>query len=337
MVEAPQLPPNAELKPALPSELLRTQAGGTRPGEDLLSLTVAVVAICGPAHLERCLTALDAQVGAPRFEVLVIHDPALDGIADVCERHAARAVGNAGQRTPLELASRAIKESAGDLILLTEDHCIPAPDWVARLRAAQHPGRAVVGGRVEVRPGVSAVDWAFYFVDFFRYSAPVVEGPSPSLTVCNASYKRAELEQVRDNWEVYFHETAVNARLHERFGDLWLTPDSLVQMHRHVTFAEALRERYAFGRLFGCTRLEFCGLGKRLFYCLFAPTLPLILMGRMTRKGLSSRTLRAGFLRSSPVLAALALAWSWGEWLGYLTRREPRSLIAAQELHPPEI
>ena len=184
---------------------------------------------------------------------------------------------------------------------------------------------------MEVRPGVSAVDWAFYFVDFFRYANPVVEGPSPTLTVCNASYKNAELDKIRDNWDVYFHETAVNDALRTQFGDLWLTPTSAVAMHRHVTFREAVRERYAFGRLFGCTRLNFCGPLRRLYYALFAPALPFLLMWRMTSKGMSAR-LRPDFLRAFPTLVVLAFAWSIGEWLGYLTAREPGSLIAAQEL-----
>jgi len=295
-----------------------------------MTVTVAVVAICGPVHLERCLAALEAQVDGVEFDVVVIADPELQGLEDVAARHGARFVTNAGQRTPLELASRAIQQASGDLVLLTEDHCIPEPNWVAAMRAAQHPGRAVVGGRVEVRSGVSAVDWAFYFVDFFRYAAPVAEGPSPTLTVCNAAYKKHELERIRDNWEVYFHETAVNEALRQRFGDLWLTPSSAVAMHRHVTFREAVRERYAFGRLFGCTRLNFCGPGKRLYYVAFAPALPLLLMGRMARKGWTPR-LRRAFVRAFPTLVVLALAWSFGEWLGYLTAREPGSLIAAQE------
>ena len=329
--EAPQLPPNAARKPPLPSDETHTQALGTRPGEDLCSITVAVVAICGPLHLARNLAALRAQVGAPPFDVLVVYDPVLAGVAELCAELGVRAVSNAGQRTPLELAARAVESATGDLVILTEDHCIASPDWVRAMRAAQHPGRAVVGGRVEVRPGVSAVDWAFYFVDFFRYASPVREGPAPSLTVCNAAYKRAELAAIGELWRVYFHETAVNSALAERFGDLWLTPASCVSMQRHVSFREALRERYAFGRLFACARLDFCSRAKRLYYAAFAPALPVLLMGRMARKGLGSPALRPAFVRASPVLFALVLAWSAGEWLGYLTRREPRSLIAAAE------
>lgn len=298
-----------------------------------VSLTVSVVGICSAAHLERCLAGLAAQQGAPAFDIVVAYDPNLGGMQDLAARWPrVRLVSNAGQRTPLELASRALAEAQGDLILLTEDHCIPAPDWVATMLAAQAPGRAVVGGLVEIRPGASAVDWAFYFVDFFRYASPAGAGPSPTLTVCNVSYRRESLAAIRELWQVYFHETAINDALRERFGSLWLEPRACVSMARHVTLADALYERYAFGRLFGCTRLGFCRAGRRLYYCVLAPLLPLVLLARMASKATSSGRLLRDFARSIVPLTLMVLCWSWGEWLGYLTRRHPKSLIVAPEI-----
>jgi len=254
------------------------------------SVSVAVVAICGAVHLERCLAALQVQEGAPVFDVAVAYDPNIAGIDEVAARFPdVRFVVNAGQRTPLELASRALEAARGELILLTEDHCVPAPSWVREMVAAQAPGRAVVGGRVEIGPGASATDWAFYFVDFFRYAGPVREGPSPTLTVCNASYKRAQLDEVRDAWTEIFHETAINDRLRDRFGSLWLCERSEVTMGRHVTLRDALFERYAFGRLFGCTRIGYVSRAKRLYYALLAPLLPLLLLGRMANKAQQGR------------------------------------------------
>lgn len=294
---------------------------------------MSVVGICGAAHLERCLAGLAAQRGAPAFEIVVAYDPNLSGMEELAARWpGVRMVSNAGQRTPLELASRALAEAQGELILLTEDHCIPEPDWVATMLAAQAAGRAVVGGLVEIRPGASAVDWAFYFVDFFRYASPAQAGPSPTLTVCNVSYRRESLAAVRDLWQVHFHETAINDALRERFGSLWLEPKARVSMARHVALGDALYERYAFGRLFGCTRLGFCSSGRRLYYCVLAPLLPAVLLARMGRKALASGRLLRNFLRACVPLTLMVLCWSWGEWLGYLTRRHPRSLVVAPEI-----
>jgi hypothetical protein len=296
------------------------------------SVTVGVVSICGAAHLARCLDALAAQEGAPAFNVVVVYDPHLEDIPALRDRYPhVRMVANEGQRTPLELASRAVREATGDLVLLTEDHCEPRRDWVRRLCEAQGPGRAAVGGVVETHAGVSAVDWAFYYVDFFRYGKPVSEGPSPTLTVCNVAYRLSYLVEISPVWEKFFHETAVNDALRSRFGPLWMTPDAEVKMQRHVRFGDALYERYAFGRLFGCTRLEFASAGRTLFYTVFAPALPLLLLGRMLMKALGSSSTLFPFLRALPALTLMVLAWSWGEWMGYLTRVRPQSLVVAQE------
>ncbi|MEJ7812192.1 MAG: glycosyltransferase [Gemmatimonadaceae bacterium] len=297
------------------------------------SVTVAIVGICGAEHLERCLRALDAQRDAPPFDIVVVHDPLLAGMDAVRERFPrARLIANAGQRTPLELASRAMSESRGEIILLTEDHCIPHPEWVRQLSAALVPGRAVAGGVVETDRDATPTDWAFYFVDFFRYMRPVSGGPSPTLTVCNAAYRRAQLDEIAPLWGTIFHETAVNDALRERFGLLWLTPDAEVRMRRTVRFADAVYERYAFGRLFGCTRLDFVDGRKRLMFSLLAPALPALLLGRMAGKALRRPAAIPIFLRALPALTAMVLAWSWGEWLGYLTRRRPASLNVAPEV-----
>jgi hypothetical protein len=296
-------------------------------------VTVAVVSICGAAHLTRCLDALAAQTGAPPFEVVVVFDPHLEDVPALQPRYPdVRLVSNEGQRTPLELASRAVREAGGDIVLLTEDHCVPRPDWVATLLAAVRPGRGAVGGVVEPESEARAVDWAFFYVDFFRYMRPVREGPSPSLTVCNVAYRRSDLEAIRPLWESFFHETAINDALRKRFGPLWLVPEAEVRMRRTVRFADAVYERYAFGRLFGCTRLVFAGPARRLFYTVFAPTLPLLLLGRMAAKAVRRPPVWLRFLKAAPALAVMVLAWSWGEWLGYLTRRRPRTLVVAPEI-----
>jgi hypothetical protein len=208
---------------------------------------------------------------------------------------------------------------------------MPSPHWVARLAAALPEDAPAVGGSVEVAEDATATDFAFYFVDFFRYAPPVAPGPSPTLTVCNVAYRRACLEAIAGRWRDFFHETAVNDALRERFGPLCLVADAPVRMRRHVRLGDALYERYAFGRLFGCTRLAFASPWRRALYTLGAPALPLLLLTRMAAKALPAPVLRGRFLRALPALTGMVLTWTWGEWLGYLTRRRPRRLTVAPE------
>lgn len=296
------------------------------------SVTVAVVGICGAAHLARCLDALASQEGAPPFDIVVAYDSRLDRIESLGPRYPrARLVAKEGEHTPVELAARAVREARGEVVLLTEDHCIPRPDWVRRLYAALVPGRAAVGGLVETDGVTSTADWAFWFTDFFRYTKPIAAGPSASLSICNVAYRRSQMAQVESVWGRRFLETAVHEALRQRFGSLWMVPEAEVRTRRSVRLADAVHERYGFGRLFGYTRIQLTGPAHRLYYATTAPALPLLLMTRMARKALRSRTCTLRYCRALPVLTLLVLAWSWGEWLGYLTRRGPRSLAAAPD------
>lgn len=296
-------------------------------------LSVAIVSICGPKHLTHCLEALATQRNAPLFKVEVVYDPSLHGMESIKKRYPdVRIIANEGQRTPLELASRALLNSKEEVILLTEDHCIPDPDWVSRLYETLEDGNAAVGGVVKVSDNTSSIDWAFYFVDFYRYAPPVIDGSSPTLTVCNVAYRRACLEEIDPSWKNLFHETAVNDNLKARFGPLKLSNKAQVTMNRHVRFSDALRERYVYGRLFGCTRLEQGSKNHRFIYILGAPALPIVIMARMIRKAIINKSLSKKLFLSILPLSCMVLAWSWGEWLGYITRRRPQDLTAAQEI-----
>ncbi len=151
--------------------------------------------------------------------------------------------------------------------------------------------------------------------------------PPPLPGCAGGPRKRAALRRVGR-----LRPAADRDSLRARFGPLWMEPDAKVRMGRHVRFGDALRERYAFGRLFGCTRLQFVGTGRRWYYTCLAPALPILLFGRMAWAALPNRRLRKSFVRSIPCLTAMVLAWSWGEWLGYLTRRRPGALTTAPEI-----
>jgi hypothetical protein len=293
---------------------------------NFLTVSVGVVCMSDTQHLTRCLHALRSQRDAPEFEITVACDPRIPDIETVRGSFPeTRIVVNAGQRTPLELASLALRECRGELILLTKDHCVPGPDWVRTMVNAQASDRSVVGGRVEPARDASAADWAFFFIDYYRYTSPVAAGWTSSLTACNVSYDRGRLEAVRSVWQDTFVETAVNNALAARFGGLWLEAASEVTTHRKLTLREAVRERYIFGRLFGYSRLAGANLGRRLFYAAFTPALPLLLLARLTRTALRSRRHATALMRAWLPLALMVLGRSMGEWLGYITARPPRT------------
>ena len=300
------------------------------------TITVIVVAICSLERLRLLLEALRNQDAAPAFDVVVAADPNLGDLdhirADFPEM---QILARSGCRTPIELTTLGLDAARGARILLTEDSCLPKSNWVNALSGTAWQGRAAVGGVVE--PGVSASPamWAFYYVDFFRYMRPATAGVSPSLSVCNVAYHRSQLDEIEKIWATGFHETEIHRVLQQKFGPLYLWPDAEVRVRRNVRFGDAVYERYAFGRLFGATRVAHAGWGRRLYYLAFSPALPLLLLGRMTARAASNPEARAMFAKALPSLATMILAWSWGEWLGYLTQKRPRRITTAPEVDAP--
>ncbi|MDQ8155464.1 MAG: glycosyltransferase, partial [Gemmatimonadota bacterium] len=230
------------------------------------SLSVGVICTAGAAHLSRCLAALRGQRNAPPFDVVVVCDTEPPGMAGVRQAFPDVTVVDSGGAGPMGLVSRALSASRGDLVLLTKDHCVPGPDWVRTMVNAQAADRAAVGGRVEAPPDASATDWAFYFVDFHSYAAPVAEGPAARLSVCNVAYRRDRLEAIGDGWRHTFVERDVHDRLAARFGSLWMCEASEVTLARPLTLRQAIAERYTYGRLFGFSRMQSWGRAKRTAY-----------------------------------------------------------------------
>ncbi|HEX2721767.1 MAG TPA: hypothetical protein VHM24_02535 [Gemmatimonadaceae bacterium] len=301
--------------------------------QNVPEVTVVVVAICSIPQLRRSLQALERQDVDRTFEVIVAADSRIAGLSALTpEFPQVRFLSQTGCDTPIELTTLGLMSAAGERIVLTEDSCVARPDWLATIAATSWDGRGAVGGVVEATPGISPAMWAFCYVDFFRYMKPVTEGPAPTLSVCNVAYHMSHLRAVADLWREGFHETVINGALSEKFGPLWLCPMAEVQVRRDVTFGDAVYERYAFGRLFGATRIAHETTGRRLFYATAAPALPFLLMMRMIGKARLDGALRKHFVRALPSILTMVAAWSWGEWLGYVTGRRPARITTAPEI-----
>jgi glycosyltransferase involved in cell wall biosynthesis len=295
--------------------------------------TVVIVAISSAAHIRRCLRAIESQCNGGSYEIIVAADSRLGALDDVAaEFPAVRVIQEFSAITPGMLTALALGSARGERIALTEDSCIAGPDWLEQLHSIDSAGHGAVGGSVEVIPRISSSMWAFAYVDFYRYMPPLRKGVSPSLSVCNVAYSAERLRAVHEQWRDGFNESVVNEALEQRFGSLFLNPEAKVRVSRNVALSDAIYERYAFGRLFGATRISHSGVRRRVALAVLAVGLPFLLMGRLTAKALTDASLLRPFVRALPVVLLLVIAWSWGEWLGYVTKSLPQRITTAPEI-----
>jgi hypothetical protein len=303
------------------------------------AISVVVLPFCGREDLIRCLDGLQQQTGIRDVEILVPHDDAFSVAAPLGARFpGVTFLRFTGRRTMAELRAKGVAGARADVVALLEDHCMPEPDWCARIVACHAGPHAAIGGAVEkgFAPGRrddSALDWAVYLTDYSRYMNPMAAGPTISMTDTNSSYKRSELDAIRDVWVEEFHENVVNERLQARGRSLWFAPDVIVREQRTLTLGAALRDRYAFGRLFASTRVADAPVSRRLFLTAASTVMPPVLLVRVARNLFSRGRHRWQFFRCMPQLVLMTAAWMGGEMAGYLTAR-PEKTLAARSADP---
>ena len=290
----------------------------------------------GGAALERTLSALARQSGAPQLDVIVPMDATLAAdiamarrfpgvrvleLGDVATSHPPRSPG--GQHELFDRRRAAgLAAATGDLVAIIEDRGVPDPDWAARFADlhARMPN-AVIGGAVAL--GKEAVlNRAVFLCDFGRYAPPYDPGPRDYVTDVNVCYKRGALDRTRELWRERYHETTVHWALQRDGEVLWLAGEPVVrQVRDHLVLGDMLRERYAWGRLFAVTRARESSLGTRIARALMSPLLPVIMWLRISR-GLIHRREFWRSVKAKPAALLLLSAWAAGEAAGYLTARD---------------
>jgi GT2 family glycosyltransferase len=305
----PRLPPSA---PAPAADTGPTDAPA--PAEPV-SLGV-VVASCRPrALLDACLAALVPQC-ARHHAPLVVARAGSDADLATLRQHwpdVRFLPAPAGSTIP-ELRGIGLAEAAGALVAVTEDHCIPGPDWLARLAAAP-ADRDVVGGAMGNARRDRAVDWAAYFSDygFFAASRPAA-GP-PAITGANVAYRRSVIPRVAALARTGEWENVVHDCLRAAGNTLTFLPEAVVLQNDTYRFVDFYRNRFRHGRDYARRRLVDEPRYRRWVLLAGTPVLPVLLTARVA--GMAARVDRAAFARALPVTFLFLSAWAVGEAVGY--------------------
>ncbi|MEP6506690.1 MAG: glycosyltransferase [Gemmatimonadales bacterium] len=297
-----------------------------------------VVVIAGGTVLDRCVEALlGSREGEAATELEIVVSAAKSAsITPSIETTMGVRVVRSADESPIALAAAGISAARGDLIALTEDHCVPLDGWPASLFAdLGRSGVAAAGGPIVSPVTPTSFDWAFHMVDFYRYTPPVAATPVDSLSVCNVAYTRSALERLKAEWQDGFHETRVHGMLREH-AVLMMVPGAIVVCDRRVGRLDGLSERFRFGRLFASKRFHSTAVAPRLAFAAATPLLPFLLLARIARRSCASPRLAGLFARSSAYIVPLLVAWSAGELVGYVTSRPPRSSAAARNRLGPD-
>ena len=282
-------------------------------------LSVVIACVNGLPSIAECLTALRSQRSADEAEV-VVACRCTGGTPDYIERHFPWVIlPRFDERLSIpKLRALGVARSSGDIITITEDHCIAAENWFEEIIKAHDSDYTAIGGAVENGSVSRITDWAVYLCEYSDLMAPIPDGEVDGIAGNNASYKREVLEKVDDEvmsnfWEFFLHEEMRHS------GVKFLSVPGIVVFHKkEFGFLYFLAQRFHYSRSFVGMRAARLSTAKRMFYVFASPLLPPLMMWRIIRSVLRKKRRYKEFLLSLPLLATFMVSYGIGEFTGYL-------------------
>jgi Glycosyl transferase family 2 len=167
------------------------------------------------ARILETLDALRAQQEAPAYEVVIVDrlDDTITGRIRADYPEVQLFLCPAATSLP-EMRWLALCKAQGDFVAVTEDHCVPAQNWLASMNECFRlaPTRtAAVGGIIENGVCERALDWATFLCEYSAFLSSSLNGPSVSLPGMNIAYRRSDILALdqsvlcRGFWETTVH------------------------------------------------------------------------------------------------------------------------------------
>jgi GT2 family glycosyltransferase len=283
------------------------------------SISVIIACVNGLPWINQCLSALEKQRGKIQSEVLVLNC-CDDGTSEhITEKFPMVRLFDFPQRLSIpELRAIGMSHATGDIIAITEDHCIPADNWFEEILRAHASDYSAVGGTVVNGSVDRIIDWAVYLCEYSHVMPPIPSGEVDGIAGNNATYKKEILDKVDESvkknyWEFFLHEEL------RKTGIEFLSVPAIVVSHKkEFGFLYFLTQRFHYSRSFTAMRRTRVSFPKRLLYIFSSPCLPALLLWRITQQVLRKKKHQKEFLLSFPFLSIFMVSYAFGELVGYL-------------------
>jgi GT2 family glycosyltransferase len=223
-----------------------------------LSIQVIIPSRCRPEAASRCLAALSRQtLDHSLFEVLLVDDGSPEPLT-VDTRSLPPTfrfrIAHQKQSGPAGARQLGARSGQAEILLFTDDDCVPAPDWVQHMaRAVESHPHALVGG--QTRNGAHSnrqarVNQLILDLVYQHFNPP--GRPATFFASNNIACRRADFLEL-GGFDLDFPLPAAEDRdlcdrWRHRGWPLVLAPEAFVDHHHLQTITQFLRMYFRYGR-----------------------------------------------------------------------------------------
>jgi glycosyltransferase involved in cell wall biosynthesis len=198
------------------------------------------------------------QASAPSgvgLEIIVVDDGSTDDTPAVARAAGARTlelVPNADGGNPARARNRGAAIAHGDPIVFLDADCTPSPGWLAELLSAHDAGKQVVGGSLDLPPGLSPSARCDYYCGWYHVHSSRPRGKVPNHPPGNLSVRRQlfvdSVGFTEQHPIAYAHEElAWQSDVQRRGIEIFFQPTAIVYHRNRPGLGNLLRRNYRWG------------------------------------------------------------------------------------------
>lgn len=277
------------------------------------------------------------------LEAIVVDDGSTDGTAEAARAAGAAVVVAPGVGgNPAAARNLGAAAATGDPLVFLDADCIPAEGWLTAMLAAHDAGATVVGGALDLPPGLPATARCDYYCGWYlvhsrRPAGEVPHHPPPNLSVRRGPFLETAGFTEEQPFAYTNEERAWQAALRRAGHRIWFEPTAVAYHYNRPGFGNLLRRNYRWAYTAiesksrtGAARLAWMYRYPRL---LIAGCLPLafahtaFILGCWLRAGRLEPLLMAPAILASRIAYAAGMAvggWQWLRRRHWGTAYQPR-------------
>jgi len=207
-------------------------------------------------HISKVVrSVLDQCPAGSALEVIVVDDGSTDRTAEEARRAGAHVVelgkdGHGGN--PAAARNRGASVASGNPLIFLDADCVPGKGWLDSILAAHAGGETIVGGSLELPPGLPAMARCDYYCGWYlvhpgRRAGVVPHHPPPNLSVIREAFRATSGFTDQPPMEYTNEERVWLGELQRSGHRIFFEPRAVAFHHNRPGFGNLLRRNYRWG------------------------------------------------------------------------------------------
>lgn len=214
------------------------------------AVSIIIPTFNGSARIGSCLNALMSQVAGRNAEILVVNDGSTDDTARVVENYPGVRLISQANSGPAAARNHGAEEARGEIILFTDDDCVPTPNWLdAMLESFKDP--EVVGAKGIYRTHQKGLVARFVQIEYEdKYRLMAGLSSIDFIDTYSAAFRRDRFLEMT-GYDTSFpvacaEDIELSYRMSARGWKMKFVPDAIVYHTHPDSFWRYLKKKYKF-------------------------------------------------------------------------------------------